>query len=176
MKKVYVLLTRFPDNGAKIIEAITGSFYSHASIGLSEDMNTFYSFVVKGFIVEKVTRYIKPEREPFPCQLYEMEVSEQEYNTVKRILKFYVEHKDKMSYTKTGLVMSLLGIPFKKKYAYFCSQFVAEVLKRAKVVIIKKPTNFCMPGDFGKLAEMKLVFEGNLQSMIHHFKIQPCLA
>lgn len=176
MKKVYVLLTRFPDNGAKVLEAMTGSFYSHTSIGLSEDMNTFYSFVVKGFIVEEITRYIKPERDPFPCRLYEIEVSEQEYSSVKRILKYYVKHKNKMSYTKIGLVMTLMGIPFKKKYAYFCSQFVAEVLQDAKVAMLKKPTNFYLPGDFCKLAEMKLVFEGNLQSMISHFGIQPCLA
>lgn len=175
MKKIYVLLTRFPDNGAKILEIITGCFYSHASIGLGEDMNTFYSFVVKGFIVEKITRYIKPERKPYPCQLYEMEVSEQDYKTVRRILKFYVNYRDKMSYTKMGLVMSVLKIPFKKKYAYFCSQFVAEVLHRAGVVIIRNPTNFYMPGDFSKLKEMKLVFEGNLQNMINHFEIQPCL-
>lgn len=171
-----MLLTRFPDNGAKVIEAMTGSFYSHASIGLSEDMNTFYSFVVKGFIVEEITRYVKPDREPFPCQLYEIEVSDQEYNAVRRILKFYVQHKNKMSYTKIGLVLTLMGIPFKKKYSYICSQFVAEVLKRSRVAKIKKPTNFFLPGDFKKLKEMKLVFEGNLQSMINYFQIQPSLA
>lgn len=176
MKKVYVLLTRFPDNGAKIIEAMTGCCYSHTSIGLSEDMNTFYSFVVKGFIVEKITRYIKPEREPFPCQLYEIDVSEQEYKNVKRILKFYVRYKDKMSYSRISLVTSLLGIPFRKKYAYICSQFVAEVLQRANIMSLKKASNLYKPGDFRKLTEMKLVFEGNLLSMIKHFGIQPCLA
>ena len=174
-KKVLVLLTRFPDNGAKVIQAMTGSDYSHASIGLSEDMNIFYSFVVKGFMVEEITRYIKPDREPFPCQLYEIEVSEKVYNTVKKILNFYVEHKSKMSYTKLGLVMALIGIPFKRKDCYFCSQFVAEVLERAKVMEMKRPTQSYLPGDFTKLSEMKLVFEGNLQSMITYFGIQPCL-
>lgn len=176
MKKIYVLLTRFPDNGAKALEFLTGCLYSHTSIGLSEDMNTFYSFVVKGFIEEKITRYVKPEREPFPCQLYEIEVSEKEYKNVKRILKFYVRYKDKMSYSRISLITSLLGIPFKKKYAYICSQFVAEVLQRANIMKLRKASNLYKPGDFGKLTEMKLVFEGNLQTMIHHFGIQSCLA
>ena len=178
-KKVFILLTRFPDNGAKVIQAMTGSYYSHASIGLGEDnMNTFYSFVVKGFIVEELTRYIKPEREPFPCQLYEMEVSERVYNAVRRILNKFKRRKHDKFYKRFGLVMILLRIPFKRKNGYFCSQFVAEVLKKAKAARLKKFTVFYMPGDFKKLTEMKLVFEGNLQSLIHHFNIQPkpCLA
>lgn len=175
-RKVYVLLTRFPDNGAKVIQAMTGSFYSHASIGLEEDMNTFYSFVVKGFIVEDITRYIKPDREPFPCQLYELEVSEKVYRAVKRIIQFYVRRKQELSYTKLGVVLSLLRIPFKRKNKYICSQFVAEVLKRAKAANLKKFTVLYLPGDFKKLKEMKLVFEGNLQSFITHFEIKPCMA
>jgi len=178
-KKVFVLLTRFPDNGAKVIQAMTGSYYSHASIGLGEDnMNTFYSFVVKGFIVEELTRYLKPERDPFPCQLYEIEVPERVYNAVRRILNRFKRQKHEKFYTRLGLVLSLLRIPFKRKNGYFCSQFVAEVLKRAKAAKLKKFTVFYMPGDFKKLTEVKLIFEGNLQSLIHHFGIemQPCLA
>ena len=89
-KKVYVLLTRFPDTGSKWIQALTGFFYTHASIGLQEDMNTFYSFVTKGFIVEDISRYNKPDRDPFPCQLYELEVSEKVYESVKRIIQYYI--------------------------------------------------------------------------------------
>lgn len=52
-KKIYILLTRFPDNDSKTIEFLTNSFYTHASIGLEDDLNTFYSFVTKGFMIEK---------------------------------------------------------------------------------------------------------------------------
>lgn len=177
-KKVYVLLTRFPDTGSKWIQAMTGFFYTHASIGLEEDMNTFYSFVTKGFIVEDIHRYIKPDRDPFPCQVYELEVSEKVYIAVKRVLQYYVRRKQKLAYTKLGVVLSLLRIPFKRKHKYICSQFVAEVLKRAKAVKLKKFTVLYLPGDFKKLSEMKLVFEGNLQSFITYFGIEPkpCLA
>ena len=41
-KVIYLLLSRFYNPGAKIIEIMTGCYYSHTSIGLSEDMNTFY--------------------------------------------------------------------------------------------------------------------------------------
>lgn len=35
-RKIYILLTRFPDNGSKAIEALTGCYYPHASIGLEK--------------------------------------------------------------------------------------------------------------------------------------------
>ena len=174
-KKIYILLTRFPDNGSKVIEALTGCFYSHTSIGLSEDMNTFYSFVVKGFIIEDINRYVKPDRVAMPCQLYEIEVSDQVYQTVKRIIAFYIEHKHKMSYAKVGLVMTLMRIPFKKKYEYFCSEFVAEVLNRAKVLKLKKPAHLCLPTDLVRAKEVKLIFEGNLRGLIYKYNIQPCV-
>ena len=172
-KKVYVLLTRFPDTGSKWIQALTGFFYTHASIGLQEDMNTFYSFVTKGFIVEDISRYNKPDRAPFPCQLYELEVSEKVYESVKRIIQYYVRKKEQMKYTKFGLVMSLLRIPVKRRHKFICSQFVAHVLKRAKAANLKKFTVLYLPGDFKKLSEMKLIFEGNLQSFITYFGIEP---
>lgn len=171
-KKIFILFTRFPDNGSKVIEAMTGSFYSHTSIGLEEDMNTFYSFVVKGFIVEKITRYIKPDRAPMPCQLYEIEVTEQVYERVKVFLSEFVKEQKEKFYSKIGLVFCLLRIPFKQKNGYFCTQFVAEVLKRTEAAKVEKYTVLCLPKDLQSLAEMKLVFEGNLQSFIAHFGIQ----
>ena len=175
-RKIFVLLTRFPDNGSKVIEAMTGFYYTHASIGLDEDMNTFYSFVRKGFIVEKVTRYIRPDREPFPCRLYEIEVSQKVYDSVKKILQLFTEYKGDLRYSRIGIAAVLLQIPFRQKYHYVCSQFVAEVLKHAQVVQLRKDSALYRPGDLSNHSEMRLVFEGNLQSMINHFKIQPCLA
>jgi hypothetical protein len=69
---------------SKMVQFFTRCYYTHASIGLEEDMNTFCSFVIKGFRVEKITRYEKPDRESFPCMLYEMEVSD-EVTTILRI-------------------------------------------------------------------------------------------
>lgn len=174
-KKVFVLLTRFPDNGSKVIEAMTGFFYTHASIGLSEDMNTFYSFVAKGFIVEKITKYIRPDRIPFPCQLYEIEVSDKIYKSIRKLLNSYDEYRNNLHYTRLGLVMCLLRIPYKRKDHYICSQFVAEVLENAQVAKLKKDSTLYRPSDLSKLLSKCLIFEGNLQSMITHFKIQPCL-
>lgn len=173
-RKLYLLLTRFPDNGSKAISVLTGCHYPHTSIGLEEDLNTFYSIVAKGFIVEKITRYVKPDKEPFPCQLYELEVSEKVYSRVKEILEYYVDHKGIICYAKIGLIMSLLRIPYKHTaYCYFCSEFVADVLQSSGAVELKKKSNRCFSEDLKRLPGMKLHFQGNLRTMLNHFQIMP---
>lgn len=174
-RKLYILLTRFPDNGSKAIQAMTGFYYTHASIGLEEDMNIFYSFVTKGFIVEEIPRYLRPDRAPFPCQIYELKVSEKVYNSVKKILSSYIERKSHLRYTKLGLVFCLLRIPYKKKHHYFCSQFVADVLKQAKATRLQKSSALYLPGDFKNLPGIRLHFQGNLQSMLNHFEMYRAL-
>lgn len=173
MKKynIYILLTRFPDAGAKAMKAITGFNYTHASIGLEEDMNTFYSFTYKGFIVEEITRYLKPEREPFPCQLYALEVSEKVYLATKKVLSYFVNMKPFFRYSKMGVVLGLFHVPYKRKYHYFCSQFVATVLEQAKAVALKKSSALYFPKDFRKLHGVRLYFQGNLQSFVSRFSL-----
>lgn len=89
-RKVFILLTRLPGTVSGAIHLCTGFYYTHASIGFEEDMNTFYSFVIKGFIVEKISRYVRPDREPFPCQLYELDVSETIYENMKETVQNFM--------------------------------------------------------------------------------------
>ena len=170
-RKLYILLTRFPGKTAIAIHALTRCYYTHASIGLEEDLNTFYSVVGKGFIVEKITRYVRPDREPFPCQLYELEVSEKVYTSVKRLLEESVENKSLYQYSKLGVVLCLLRIPFRRQHHYFCSQYVAEILNEAKATKLVKDSTLYYPGDFRRMPGVRLNFQGNLRGMLGHLAL-----
>ena len=170
-KKINIMLLRFPDKGSKLLGFFKRSFYTHASIGLSEDMNTFYSFVNKGFLVEKITKYVRPDREPYPCSLYELEVSDKIYNAVKKILHEFEERKGIYRYATLGVIMGIMRIPIRRKNYFFCSHFVAEVLKRSKAVVLKKNTALYYAKDFTKIPGMLLKFKGDLLNYIHHFAL-----
>lgn len=172
-RKIYVLLTRFPGRSSMIIGMLTRFYYTHASIGLEEDMDTFYSFLGKGFVVEKVSRYVRPGRAPFPCQLYEMEVPEQVYQTIKRLLALFQENKTTMRYAKIGVALSLMRIPYKRRNEYFCSQFVAELLDHCQAIQLQKNSALFHPGDFRRMPGMHLHFQGNLRDMMTHFSLAP---
>ena len=172
-RKIFVLLTQFPGREAQVLRWYTRCNYSHVSIGLEEDMNTFYSFVMKGFIVEDIMRYNKPGRKPFPCELYALDVSEETYEKVRNYLKTYVQKRETLHYTKVGLALSLAGIPWRIKNGYICSYFVAEVLHRCTEIRLKRYSTLCMPKDFSRSRDLKMVFRGDLQHYAHRFGSRP---
>lgn len=171
MKKIYILLTRFPDRGSKVLEFFTRYHYCHAAIGLGEDLNHFYSFKRKGFMIEEITRYLHPDRKPFACQLYMMEVPDYTYERIKELITSFAARKSQMRYSNLGLVLSVMRIPFKRRHHYFCSQFVAEVLKRSHAARLKKSTTLYLPGDLRKLSGVRLIFHGNLLGMAKRFQL-----
>lgn len=169
-RKMYVMLTQFPGIDAKALRYYTRFPYIHASIGLEEDMNTFYSFVIKGFIVEDIARYNKPGRDPFPCALYELEVSEEAYQKAKQMLQNFVANKNALRYSKWGLFLCLIGIPNHLRRQYFCSHFVAEILQRSKAAKLKKSSSLYLAKDLSRLKGVQLVFQGNLQRYCAQFQ------
>lgn len=172
-RKVFLLLTEFPTRGARFMGWFTRFRYTHASIGLEEDMNIFYTFRHSGFFVEEITRYIRKDRTPFPCQLYEFETSEEAYVKIKELIDSFKACNEHMRYTQLGLIMSLCRIPYKKRFRYFCSHFVADVLGGSNAVKLKKKSHLYLPNDLRKLEGMNLVFQGDMQSYLLQYKI-PC--
>ncbi|MBQ8144635.1 MAG: hypothetical protein IJ452_06655 [Butyricicoccus sp.] len=168
-RKILILLTRYPDVGSRLIEIFTGTYFTHASIGLDEDVNTFYSFNYKGFAVEKVERFARLKGKGYPCQLYELPVDEKTYRAMKQVLHGFVEHKNRFRYTRFGVAMCLLRIPYRRNGRFFCSQFVAEVLHRAQVVRLKKASTLYLPCDFRSLPGIQLHLYGDLRDLKSHF-------
>ena len=172
-RRIFVLLTQFPGREARALQWWTRCPYTHVSIGLDEDMNTYYSFVMKGFIVEDIARYNCPGRKPFPCELYVMEVSEETYLAVKRNIDTFVRNRSQLRYTKIGLILSLAHIPWKIKNSYICSYFVAEILQRCTAARLKKHSTLCLPKDFSRSRDLKMVFKGDLQHFSRCFGSRP---
>ncbi len=168
-RSIFVLLTQFPGREARALRWYTGCPYTHVSIGLDEDKNTFYSFVMKGFIVEDINRYNKPGRKPFLCELYSMEVSEETYQEVRAYIDTFVRRRSKLHYSKLGLALSLAGIPWKIENGYICSYFVAEILQKCTDAKLKRHTMLCMPKDFSRSRHLKMVFKGDLQHYARRF-------
>lgn len=172
-RKLFVLLTQFPGFDSKALRWWTRFPYSHVSLGLDEDMNTFYSFVVKGFIVEDISRYNKPGRAPFPCELYCLEVPEDTYREVKATLGTFVRNRPLLGYSRLGLILTLINIPWRLKNRYICSHFVAQTLQRCHCVRLKKDSTLYLPKDFPRLKELRMVFKGDLLHFANRFGKQP---
>ena len=172
VRTITILLTQYPTTMASVLQYLTDFPYTHTSIGLEEDRNTYYSFVKKGFIVEKVTRYNKPGRAPFPCELYEIPVSDHTYQRIKTLLEDYAARGSQLRYTHRSMLLSLLlYVPLQMKDRYFCSHFVAEVLQRGRVLREKKHCTLYLPKDFTKLPGARRIFRGDLAGLSRKYEL-----
>ena len=172
-RRIFVLLTQFPGREARALQWWTRCPYTHVSIGLDEDMNTYYSFVMKGFIVEDIARYNRPGRKPFLCELYALEVTPEAYRQIRAHLDRFVRNRQHLHYTKVGLALSLARIPWRIRNGYICSYFVAEVLHRFTQTRLRRHSCLCMPKDFSRSRQLTMVFRGDLQHYAHRFGSRP---
>lgn len=136
-------------------------------------MNTFYSFVTKGFIVESIVRYVKPDRTSYPCRLYRLPVSQEVYDRIKTVLEYFVDFRGLLHYSKLGLALSLLHIPYRRsRFGFFCSQFVAHVLELGGAVTLEKKEHRYFSEDLGRLPGMQLQFCGDLRGFVRRFALE----
>ena len=121
-----------------------GGGLTHASIGLSEDAELYYSFNFKGMKKEYRTSLKKRPRQ---MNRYIIEVSDEAGNKLKSMIDEMLEQKEKYQYSKLGVSLSLLHLPnnTKEDDSYYCSQFVAAVLKESGCVDIKTKPSDCLP-------------------------------
>lgn len=148
-RTIWILLSRHRDWRSNIIYYMTGRKYTHASISIDKEWKTFYSFNIKGFCREN-PRHFRSTDEGGEKVLYELTVSGEQYQLIKdRIDQMNAERK-KYHYSQLGVLLCFLHIPHKLHNQYFCSQFVAELLRDAGVVQSKKNPSVTVPNTFIK--------------------------
>jgi hypothetical protein len=167
-KKIFLLMTSLPDVLSKAAQKVMNYRYNHVSLGFEEDMNTYYTFTYKGFTVEDIVRRAsKPGREPFPCELYEIEVPTHVYQDMQQRVRDFVSNPHRYRYTKLGAALRVfLNIPTHQERAYYCSQFVAEILKNSGAARLDKWAPYYLPPHFLKLEEIRFLEKsGILQNL-----------
>lgn len=144
---VSILLIKSEDLFSKILYYLTGRGYTHAAIGIDESEDTYYSFNVKGFRMEHPKRH-KDTIKTSVC--YQLDVSQEEYENVVTIIAEFQKERFSWKYDRIGLLLSVLKIPHKREKHYICSQFVAELLQKAKIMKLSKNASLYLPNKLGQ--------------------------
>ncbi|MGL5512181.1 MAG: hypothetical protein ACRDBM_02950, partial [Sporomusa sp.] len=120
MKRIYILLTARPGIGSKAVRILTLSRYSHASVGLEEDLSHFFSFVTgEGFRKEYPLKSKKAKKRAARCELYRIDVPDDTYNTLELALEDFRRNSSDYSYNALGVVLMILKFPYPRKRCYF---------------------------------------------------------
>ena len=164
-KNISILLTEYSDRFSKLTQLFTASKYTHASIGIEEHNDRFYSFLTKGFRTEKPGIFAKFTNSGKSCALYNLEVTEDVYDKVKAQLDEFKNNSKQYRYSFFGTILCFLRIPHKFKHRYFCSQFVAEILSSSGAIELNKRPSLYQPKDFAKEPRLLLCFTGTLEEL-----------
>jgi len=161
-----ILLIRYPNKASNLLQFITGSYFTHTSIGLSDSTGIFYSLVSKGFRLEEPYKHPTFRGKEVPCRLYRLKVSAEVYEKIRRSLEYHVEQSKNYKYSYIGVLLCILHISLKRENRYFCSQFVSEVIEYAKAANLEKDSTLYLPDDFMHEKELTLHFSGTLRNLI----------
>ncbi len=179
MKSIYILLTHSNTFISRLIRLATDDMYTHASIAFDESLQPLYSFARKyvyiplpaGLRVETLINGFYKKDRCIPCALYELEVEDEVYETAKREVENMMKNATDYSFNVLGLILCRLGISWQRKYSYFCSEFVGEILMKSKALSFTKHPSLMRPNDYTKFSQLQCCYEGNLTSLRRKFNI-----
>lgn len=167
---IYVLLSDTGTMFTKTVKQFTQAPYNHASICFDEGMCELYSFGRKkphnplygGFVREDVCLGTYRYFPQTTCAIYKIEVTRRTVERTRRVIRTFKINQKKYRYNIAGLLGILFNYPIELATSYFCSQFVAEVLKRAGMPLWDKSSALVTPDDFRNSPNLELVYEGKL--------------
>lgn len=169
VKKIFLLLTDTDTMLTRVIKAYTKMPYNHASIGFSSELAEVYSFgrktvynpFIGGFVKEDIHSILFQQAD---CVLYSITVTDYQIEKMHSYIQRMEAQKETYSYNFIGLFGVMIKKTVKRKKAFFCSQFVATVLKEGMIMNSEQDLSLIKPSDLPHLADFQLVFEGSLKN------------
>lgn len=173
MKSIYILLTRSDTVISKIIRAATNDLYTHASVAFNEELKPLYSFsrryisfpLPAGMQIESTDSGLYKKYDNMPCAVYELKVTEEIYCSAKCIAERMISEASKYRFNILGLFLCRMNMPLHRRYHYFCSEFVAEVLVRSNALDLPKAPSLIRPNDYAGFPELNCIFTGKMREL-----------
>ena len=145
MKRIIVCLSRDRTFFSNMTYLADGGGFTHASLGLDEAAEFYYSFNFKGLKKEYRTSL---KKKPRRMERYIITVTDEAWQKLRDILAEMEAQKERYQYAKLGVSRRLMNLPNDPEDdKYFCSQFVAAVLKASGCVDIRTNPAECTPND-----------------------------
>ena len=151
MQEIGILFTRYPDPLSSMVRQINRGRFTHVSISIDDSMEKFYSFNFKGFSEETYEKYMRIG--VMDSCLYTLNVSDLVQSYIDYKINKFLEMKEKLQYSKLGVLLCALHIPLDRENKYFCSEFVAETLQQSKAVEFNRKPQLCFPNHLARIMD-----------------------
>ncbi|MEG0260065.1 MAG: hypothetical protein RR595_11050 [Lysinibacillus sp.] len=171
---IYIVLTETGTLLSKAIGMYTGKEMNHASISFDAELTEMFSFgrrqlhnpLSGGFLQENAESGLF---ELADCAIYRCSVSHHQYIQMKQIIRYMYWNRERYRYNFLGLFGVMMQKELRRERAFFCSQFVATMLKVGGLPINQNPA-LMTPHCIAQLPYLDCVFEGKLADYLQTAK------
>ena len=172
MKKIYLFFVCTPSIVSRAIKKYTKDSYTHVAISVDPDMKEFYSFARRysysplpaGFVMESLNSSFYKRNGESRCKLVAIDVTEEQYSSIKKKLKVMYENRYDYKYNLMGLLLYGQNISLQRKYHRFCSEFVSEILKENNIMYSQKSPQKIRPIDLTRIENSSDIYEGTIRN------------
>ena len=168
MRNIYLVQTYTGSVPSRIINTFLREKYVHISISLDETLDDVYGFGQFKSVNPFVGGFQKEDMAAAPfsaakCRIHKVDVSKESYKEIKRALEAFNQNGDKYRFSILGLLTAYVRIPWQRKYHYFCSEFVSELLTNSRVVNHSTPHSIIRPEELiQEVEDIEVVYEGSI--------------
>ncbi len=170
-REIYIVVSQTGTILSLILKLVTGAEYNHSSISLDKTMHTMYSFgrknpyhALPGAFVKESPEYGTFKRfKNTEAKVVKMTVTEEQYNELSSQLRRMWRHREEYHYNYIGLLFGMFHRKKKRDYYFYCSEFVAELLKDSGIVAPDTFGTIVKPIDFLDLPGTEQIYQGKLQ-------------
>lgn len=181
MKEIYIILTQSGTYFSRLLKFFTGDEFNHASICLDKDFKEFYSFgrlkvnnpFIGGFIKENAFTHVFGKFERVPCMVIKKVITEQQYNKIRALINTFARRSYIYGYDYINCALAKTFFYVSHRKRFFCSEFVAHLLKKTNVTLPKIPEKM-KPYDFTDLDDSEIIYKGELKEWCTQFKETAC--
>lgn len=173
-KELYIVLSQTGSVLSKLIKIYTHKPYSHSSISLQSDLSLMYSFgriypyfpLYGGFVKEGPSFGTFKRFPKTQVQVFSLKVSAEEYNCVSEIIEEMLSSDKRYRYNMLGVCYAAFGKKLNRKNCFYCSEFIAMLLKESHVRAADALGNVVHPVNFSELPGARMIYEGNFREFV----------
>jgi len=176
-KYIYLVFSKTGTWLSRAISIFSDTKYVHASLSCDDSFRKMYSFGRKnpnnpffgGFAEENLYGGVYKKFTKSECLIYKVKVTDEQYDRLTKEIMYFLNEKHKYKYNFLGLFTNRMNKSFKRKYYYFCSQFVSEVLIKSSIYKSDKTPEFIEAKDLMLIDNREFIYEGLINNY-YNFK------
>lgn len=169
-EQVYIVVSQTGTILSRILKFITHAEYNHVSIALKPDLQLMYSFgrlnpyfpFWGGFVVESPNFGTFKRFFNTKVVVLALDIDDDRYGRIKSHIDKMLISPKSYKYNYLGLCLAAFKIAHRGHNAFYCSEFVRDVLQKVDVEGIDSFEDIIKPVDFLSLPGTDCIYQGKL--------------